>query len=302
VTPTEDIQDDTPVDTPEDETNETPTNITISGGFLPAQGETRLVLAYFTDNMISDGYINDEGTVIINHRRDSDDEVKIFHTLRLSIPDTPGNTEIPLGRKFDNEPILLKIDVNGNLQFRTAVTNNPNDPGEPYIPIGSVGEFELINTPANLSGKYWQTHSLNMLGPQEGLFEEELLRDWEPVGNSTNKFTGIFDGGSKEIRNLRIIKESDNHIGLFGYVNNATLKNIAIATGNVEGMSYVGGIVGTAQSSEISGCYNMGDITASSYAGGVVGQAMTSVITDCSNTGNITASSYAGDVVGGYAD
>lgn len=55
---------------------------------------------------------------------------------------------------------------------------------------------------------------------------------WIPIGNTTYKFCGIFDGNNKDIRDLNInilSSESEHDIyGLFGYIKNAEIKDLYI--------------------------------------------------------------------------
>ena len=69
---------------------------------------------------------------------------------------------------------------------------------------------------------------------------------FQPIGDSANPFTGTFDGGNFTITNLRVT--GGMFTGMFGYANNALLKNIHLNTVTVSGGdpngSHVGAIVG----------------------------------------------------------
>jgi hypothetical protein len=295
-------------------TLETPTNIRVSGAYLPVYGEKRPVLIYFTDNTIDDGYIDGTtGIVVINHRREEGGTQKTFHTLRLHLPNPADDKRILLGRKFDGEHIDLSIDADGNLALRPAQTNNPNDPGVPYIPIGTMAEFYLINTDgATRGGAYLQTHDLDMLGPRTGM-DGDLVHNWAPIGMAVDYntpaevFRGIFDGGGKEIRNLWIDRPNaasyGYNIGLFGYAGSgAALKNITVSSGSVTGYRSVGGIAGYITGASITACSNSGNVSAGSYyVGGVAGSVVSaSSIAACSNSGDVEAGSSDAGGVAGY--
>jgi hypothetical protein len=125
------------------------------------------------------------------------------------------------------------------------------------------------------------------------------------VGNSDSRyFSGIFDGGEHEI--------AVNRTGIFGNIQNATIKNLGVS-GRIIGCSYyerrdpttlyyhyyAGGICGKALGT-ISNCYNnavidvivrIGDgYNIYLYAGGICGYVYGN-ITNCYNTGNISSSS-----------
>ena len=51
---------------------------------------------------------------------------------------------------------------------------------------------------------------------------------WTPIGNADKKYTGTFDGQGYAILNFEYTATSDYN-GLFGYINNATVKNFSIS-------------------------------------------------------------------------
>ncbi len=136
---------------------------------------------------------------------------------------------------------------------------------------------------------------------------------WDAIGTYTSRsnyseFAGHYDGGGYEISGLYTQAGStDNYSyqGLFGYVrgqsatNKAVIENVGIIDSNIQGYQEVGGVVGQADSSTITNCYNTGSVSGDSSAvGGVVGCASSSTITNCYNTGSVSGSSTAGGVVG----
>ncbi|MDR2360228.1 MAG: hypothetical protein LBD85_02970, partial [Oscillospiraceae bacterium] len=176
---------------------------------------------------------------------------------------------------------------------------------EGSIPISDRAELEAIKN--NLSGTYHLTADIDLSGT-----------DWVPIGSSSSRaFTGVFDGQGHKISNLTITGDDYEYNGLFGYVENATIKNIGLVDTHIDVTStssrtYAGGIAGYAPSSSssvtIENCYNTGSVTASStdddsYAGGILGYAYfddssTLTIENCYNTGDVSASDSAGGIVG----
>ncbi len=45
---------------------------------------------------------------------------------------------------------------------------------------------------------------------------------WEPIGDHTFSFTGLYDGNGYKIINLRINDSDESYVGLFGYVGDFT--------------------------------------------------------------------------------
>jgi hypothetical protein len=98
---------------------------------------------------------------------------------------------------------------------------------------------------------------------------------WVPIGTSSAPFTGTFDGDEFLITNLFINRTTSNYVGLFGYTKDATLENIRIMNVDVTGSMYVGGLVGYASSTVVSGSSvssTSGSVKASvGYVGGLAG-------------------------------
>ena len=117
---------------------------------------------------------------------------------------------------------------------------------------------------------------------------------WTPIGTSTNRFYGTFDGNGHVIKNLKIDRETSNYQGLFGEAQNGELKNIGIVNVEIKGHNEVGGLVGVTNST-ITNSYATGSVTGQGDSvGGLAGEAST--ITNSYVTGSVTGQ---GDYVGG---
>ena len=129
---------------------------------------------------------------------------------------------------------------------------------------------------------------------------------WTPIGYYNSdadyySFGGNFDGNGKTISNLYINTTTLQYIGLFGYTDGASIKNLGIVgsssftIGNASSYAYVGGLIGYANNTIVDNCYNMENISATSYFsycfGGIVGyiSGSTTTINNCYNTGNISS-------------
>ena len=121
--------------------------------------------------------------------------------------------------------------------------------------------------------------------------------EWTPIGTENNHFKGTFDGGSHQIANLKITG-SNNYVGLFGYVENAAIKNCNV-TGEIEGYSFVGGIVGEAdEGTGILNCSFRGNVTGRvGYAGGIAGYSRCEV-RSCYVIGAVAGDSKVGGIAG----
>ena len=106
------------------------------------------------------------------------------------------------------------------------------------------------------------------------------------IGNTTIKFTGVFDGNDHVISNFSYdIAGVDYYIGLFAYVDGqiAEIKNLGLIDPNVQAQSskYVGSLVGSFHQGTIIDCYvNAGTVSGDSQVGGLIGDSQGSII-DC---------------------
>lgn len=151
---------------------------------------------------------------------------------------------------------------------------------------------------------------------------------WEPIGNTTNKYMGTFDGNNKTITNL-YINANQKYSGLFGYTFISTIKNLTFVNANVTNTnSFTGILVGygyggtyqnimTSTSCEVNGgdvtggiagklagnaynCVNYATVQGKEQVGGLFSSYDSSTsITACANYGKVTASSlWVGGLVG----
>lgn len=151
---------------------------------------------------------------------------------------------------------------------------------------------------------------------------------WEPIGNTTNKYMGTFDGNNKTITNL-YINANQEYSGLFGYTFISTIKNLTFVNANVTNTnSFTGILVGygyggtyqnimTSTSCEVNGgdgtggiagklagnaynCVNYATVQGKEQVGGLFSSYDSSKsITACANYGKVTASNqWVGGLVG----
>ena len=129
----------------------------------------------------------------------------------------------------------------------------------------------LSQTSAEWGKIFKQTADIDMTVTQN--WDDTHVGDAEgfsPIGNSTTKFTGSYDGQDNTISNLTISR-STSHLGLFGYTDGGTIQNLGVTSVNISGNQYVGALVGLFAGT-ITNCYTSGSVTsASHYAGGFVG-------------------------------
>ncbi|WNL30743.1 GLUG motif-containing protein [Aliarcobacter cryaerophilus] len=116
-------------------------------------------------------------------------------------------------------------------------------------------------------------------------------------------FKGQFDGLGHTITGLHIDKASTNFQGLFGEIENATIKNIGLVNASVSGKTLVGALVGSAINSTIHNTYATGgSVTGNSSVGGLVGRNlannMMASISSSYSTNSVTGNRDVGGLVG----
>jgi len=123
---------------------------------------------------------------------------------------------------------------------------------------------------------------------------------WKPLANSSTPFIGTFDGKNRSISNLVINRPLSDEIGLFGYLGNGSLvRNIGVVDANVLGRNSVGALAGaSAGGSTIAKAYASGDVKGVSSVGGLIGGNQSS-ISDAYASATVNASQFrAGGLAG----
>lgn len=94
---------------------------------------------------------------------------------------------------------------------------------------------------------------------------------WEPIGTSSDPFSGELDGNGFTIKNLNI-QTTQEASGLFGVIRGASIKDLKIDACSVDGKDKTGGIAGYSyKGSRIVNCSVTGEISGANSVGGLVG-------------------------------
>ncbi|WP_245812779.1 MBG domain-containing protein, partial [Belliella buryatensis] len=156
--------------------------------------------------------------------------------------------------------------------------------------ITNATQLQNINLVANSGFDFELSNNINLSGVT-----------WTPIGSSFDKkFSGVFDGDGHTISNLEI-DSTGVGIGLFGWTDDATIKNVGLIDVSVKGEEFVGGLVGVLDNSRVYQSYSVGgNVTASNQAvGGLVGQAVSSEIEQSYSTSNVGNETNKGERSGG---
>ncbi len=125
---------------------------------------------------------------------------------------------------------------------------------DPFI-ISSYDHFKRLRDVANDQVKnnllFSNTHFLqtNDIDMDRASWDSDHEAGWLPIGNlSNNPFRGIYDGGGHKVKNLWSFRGYSAGVGLFGFVENSTFKNVKMENVRVEGSFAVGTLLGSAVS------------------------------------------------------
>ena len=126
--------------------------------------------------------------------------------------------------------------------------------------------------------------------------------NWTPIGNSSQPFTGTFDGQGHTVSGI-FVNSGNNCQGFFGATNGATITNLHTTQGYIRGNGSVGGIVGNAEGGSIEDCTNGCTIASTGNSnGGIIGNGMGVQITSCTNNGPLVAGQYQNGGIAGTVD
>lgn len=202
---------------------------------------------------------------------------------------------------------ILVIDISvcmiANAQFSGQGYGSEKDP---YQVTNAAELFEIRN---DMSGHFKLMNDIDM---SDWTQEENPTYGWSPIGSNNTPFKGVLDGNGHSIIGLYINRPTLSQVGLFGYIDGGTVRNLAfinpiitgqsevgIVTGYLTGQGYqygngnttgsisdviviggqisglgdkVGGIVGYAKKASVSGCYCSAKVSGNSSVGGILGE------------------------------
>lgn len=118
------------------------------------------------------------------------------------------------------------------------------------------------------SGEYTQTADINAWWTCGWDYQ----KGWTPVGNSTVRFTGVYEGNHQKISGLYVHRNTTDDVGLFGQ-NSGLLRDIFVEDAHITGKDKVGVLVGFNRfsSASIIDCSSSGRAYGKEMVGGLVG-------------------------------
>lgn len=175
-------------------------------------------------------------------------------------------------------------------QFSGSGSGTENDP---FLILNPIHLNQMRNF-LNQEGVYFKM--MADIDLTEFLEDENPSQGWQPIGTASAPFKGIIEGNGKTISGLWIKRSSSDNVGLVGYTNGATIKNLIIKGTSVNGNDNVGFIAGYSKKSTFENINVSGNLTGNSMIGGVIGS---SDAVSLLNISSMVKVSGKGDYVGG---
>ncbi|MFC1800678.1 PQQ-binding-like beta-propeller repeat protein, partial [Nanoarchaeota archaeon] len=157
-----------------------------------------------------------------------------------------------------------------NVTSSTSCWNASLDPH----PVCSCNDLQKMNT--QITWDYVQNNNIDC----SDTVNWNLGAGFSPIGDSSNRFTGSFDGQWYNISNLLINRPTTDDVGLFGFVDSSTLGYVGFIDVNITGDDYIGALVGRSfdTSDVMNHSFSTGSIKATGLSGGLIGFTMGAVV------------------------
>ena len=190
-----------------------------------------------------------------------------------------------------NELVALRAELEADMDY-TQLQDKVTVVDGAYQ-LGTPDELKLFGKVVNFGHpdlKAALTANIDMAG-----------KKMNPIGTSTVHYSGTFDGQGHTISNFSFSNASESGVGLFGYVEDATIQNVILSAANIEGRANAGGLVGNAENATIEHNQVIGStITGYDHVAAIVANAVdnTNVKFNYSNSAVISTQFQAGGVCG----
>ncbi len=168
-----------------------------------------------------------------------------------------------------------------------------------FIPVANADELNRIRFSENnlfglgtdLEGEY--LGGLDKRYIQMNNIDLSDYSNWQPIGDTTNRFTGFYWGNNYSINDLTINRPTEDNIALFGVLNRGRIYDLKLFNTNIVGRDGVGSLLGQSLSTtvRIDNCHAEGTVQGRTRVGGLAGQIW-------NNTDTQSQLSFIGNVSG----
>ncbi len=200
------------------------------------------------------------------------------------------------GVAYGNQVSFTTLDAdNGDDNFAGGDGTENN----PYL-IATASQLDLVRDYLSSHFKLVADVHLDITPWNQG-------EGWEPIGKFSyvqawaTPFEGSFDGNGYEIHGLTINRPEEDYIGLFGFVKEATFKNINIVDAEITGSMAVGILAGDVSNTSSLNIHTRGEVYSEGAVsvGGIFGSSQESRLDSSSFEGVITTTAtFVGGLIG----
>lgn len=138
--------------------------------------------------------------------------------------------------------------LDGNQEKKGVIINKKSQKHSFKQGSGSAEDPYLITNATELDAVrfHLDKHYLQVSDIELGVAPYNVGAGWHPIGTNEDRFIGTYDGGHFKIANLFINRPKQNHVGLFGFISGATIKNLVIEDAIITGERLIGTLAGKA--------------------------------------------------------
>ncbi len=296
----------------------------------------QVVAPQFTSVLVSTG--DDVGQINISASINTVTTGTIYYAVTLASDATPTKDQIIAGVDYDSVTMAASGHADNTIDTVVTVTDGQNynvslvasnDGGETSVITRSVtakasvpvdvkgtgtasdpflvedlSDLERVASGLDYSGLTWSKDANYKLMADIDLstqYNATTGVSWTPIGNSTNKFQGVFDGNGFTISNLYINTADLTDQGLFGDTDpGSVIKNLTLNHVNIQAKAITGSLVGYSKSTISNVIVKDTNVTTTAErAGGLIGRIYD--IGSISNVyvqGNVSGNVEIGGLVG----
>ena len=283
--------------------------LTIDENTIDVAAELQSVAATNAELMSLGAIVNAEKVTFDGGRIVLDTE-RIYAEQNGEMQKVENPSEILNIRKTDTNNVVLGYDAYqegtgySNAATKKFTVTNKNGDFEivdGYMWVHNLDELRAMST--KLGGHYALRNSIDANATAD--------ENFNPIGNWTGgQFSGRFDGLGYSIFGLNVnVQKDSDAAGLFGVTNGAHIKNFTLNGGSISGGNYVGAAVGSAIGGVIENITNTASVsgigTGEGGIGGIVGRAGDTTMSGLKNIGTIKGdanSENVGGIVGYMMD
>ena len=238
------------------------------------------------------------------------DGVTVVHSDQLTSVASVSQvvTDLTPGNEYMMYAVAKSGDDMTSIVFATSIATSSTplwggtDPDEVgYYAIYNLVDFETYRDGVNADTISRSSTAKLMADIDMTVEYGDGLKSWVPMGTSSAKWKGTFDGQGYSITGLYINEPDLEGTGLFGIIEgSATIMNVVLYDVNVTGGKATGALAGYAKAQISNIIVDGGTVNGTERVGGIVGRFAQSGLlsTAWTNVSVVGSSKYVGGVVG----